>query len=61
MTNTQALQQLIRSTRYNITQARADLNGMGYISTADDYYHQGYQTGRIAAMESLADSLESLV
>jgi hypothetical protein len=34
---------------------------MGYISTADDYYHQGYQTGRIAAMESLADSLESLV
>lgn len=58
-TNAPALQTLAASLRYNVTQARADLAAM-QVQTRDEFYHQGYQTGRIAVMESVAESLELL-
>lgn len=48
--NAPALRQWARSLRYNIAQAREDLAAMP-VHAADQYYHQGYQCGRIAEME----------
>lgn len=54
-----ALRVLAESLRYNVKQARADLDRMA-VKTRDQFYHQGYQCGRIAVMESIAESLELL-
>lgn len=50
--------QLLRSARYNVTQIDADLASMGARSFDFDLYHQGYQTGRKAELESLIAILE---
>lgn len=55
--NPQALQQLLSSTRYNIAQIDADLARL-VAFTPDKMYHQGYQNGRKAELESLATTLE---
>lgn len=55
--NTAALEQLLRSTRYNITQIDADLARM-QVRTSEQFYHQGYQNGRKAELENLASLLE---
>ena len=57
--NAAALRQLSASLRYNIKQARADLDAME-VHTADQFYHQGYQSGRVATMEFIADTLDLL-
>jgi hypothetical protein len=54
-----ALRIYAESLRYNVKQARADLDRM-QVRTRDQFYHQGYQTGRVAVMESVAESLEFL-
>lgn len=62
--NTSALRQLLRSARYNVTQIDADLAAIAkrcaYTGrlTPDQLYHQGYQNGRKAELESLATTLE---
>ena len=57
MTNTQALQNLLTSTRYNIAQIDADLARLNP-TTPDQMYHQGYQNGRRAELDKLVDLLE---
>lgn len=54
-----ALRTLAASLRYNSDQARADLSRMK-VRTVDEYYHQGYQSGRIAAMEDVVTTLDML-
>lgn len=53
------IRQLAASLRYNVRQARADLDQM-HVRTRDEFYHQGYQNGRVAVMEALAESLDVL-
>ncbi len=69
--NHEALETLLRSARYNVEQIDADLAnqrarhastyGKAGIWTPDDMYHQGYQTGRKAELESLIATLEMVV
>jgi len=65
MMPTQALQNLLSGTRYNIAQIDADLATMAERDSndwnLDLVYHQGYQNGRKAELESLADILAVLV
>jgi hypothetical protein len=57
--NTQAIQNLLYSTRYSITLIDADLAAFsGRRLTPDEMYHQGYQEGRKAVLQSLATVLE---
>ena len=55
-----AVRILAKSLRYNAEQAKADLARMQPVRTRDQFYHQGYQNGRIAVMEAVAESLEAL-
>ena len=55
--NEQALRTLLRSTRYNIAQIDADLASMNVVSR-EEHWHQGYQSGRKAELESLVSVLE---
>lgn len=54
-----AIRTLAASLRYNVEQARADLARM-QVRTRDQFFHQGYQNGRVAVMESVAESLDLL-
>jgi hypothetical protein len=58
--NAAALRQWRRSLRYNIAQAREDVAAMP-VHAADQYYHQGYQNGRVAVMEDVVTSLDVLL
>jgi hypothetical protein len=58
--NEQALRNLLNSTRNNIAAIDADLKAMTVVSR-EEYWHQGYQTGRKAALESLATTLEAVL
>jgi hypothetical protein len=60
MNNNRAAQ-LLRSARYNVARIDADLSRMRAPFTPDDMYHQGYQTGRKAELESLITILEMVV
>lgn len=56
-----ALEQLLRSSRYNITQIdgdRARYAARKEPLTPEEMWHQGYQTGRKAELESLVSLLE---
>lgn len=56
-----ALLQLLRSTRYNLTQINADLAAnLQRPTTPTVMYHQGYQNGRKAELENLVTLLEIL-
>lgn len=57
MIRSAALRILVSGLRANVKQAQLDLDRMT-VKTADQHYHQGYQCGRIAVMETLADTLD---
>jgi hypothetical protein len=54
---TAALRVFVSGLRANVKQAQMDLDRMT-VTTADQHYHQGYQCGRIATMETIADTLD---
>ena len=60
-----ALENLLRSARYNVTQIDADLSRMQQEwrepFAFDEAYHQGYQNGRKAELESLITTLEMVL
>ena len=55
--NTQAITNLLTSARNNIARIDADLANMR-ATKRYDMYHQGYQNGRKAELESLITTLE---
>lgn len=55
--NQQALRTLLTSAQSKIVAIDADLKTMNVVSH-DEWWHQGYQTGRKAELESLVSVLE---
>jgi hypothetical protein len=54
--NDQAIKQLIRSLQQQYAQAHGEAHAMSP-RNADEMYHQGYQSGRAAALDSVIGTL----